>query len=109
MALFGGANEIVGGIIHNLAKRAKPRRNLVAKGKWIHTRRFGRFFYLLAVFVGAGQEHHVIAIKPLETCQHVTGQRRVGMANVRHIVHIIDRRGDIKGWFAGHNSLNSSA
>src|SRR3546814_17928739 len=47
------------------------------------------------MLVSAGQEHHVTAVEPLEARQHVAGQRRVGMPDMRLVVDVIDRRRDV--------------
>ena len=44
-----------------------------------HARGLGLIFDLLAVLVGAGQEHDVIALHPLEACQCVAGDSGIAV------------------------------
>ncbi len=51
----------------------------------------------LAVLVGAGQEEHVLAALAVVARHHVGGDRRVGVAQVRGRVDVVDRRGHVEG------------
>jgi hypothetical protein len=43
------------------------------------------------VLVGAGQEHDVVALHPLEACQCVAGHGGVAVADVQLVAGIINR------------------
>ena len=55
--------------------------------------------HLLAVLVGAGEEEDVVADQPVPAGQGVGVDRRVGVADVGRVVHVVDRGGDVE---AGH-------
>ena len=102
MPLFGGADEIVILKIHHAQQVTKILRDLIGKGLRIDPGGTRRGCHFLAVFVGAGQEFYIIPIEPLKTRQHITRKRRVGMPDMRGIIHIIDRRRNIIGSVTGH-------
>ena len=51
----------------------------------------------LAVLVGAGQEEHLFGALAVMAREHVGGDRRVGVPEVRRGVDVIDRSGDVEG------------
>ena len=57
------------------------------------------------MFVGAGDEAHVSALRPAEPRHRVGGNRFIGMADVRAAVGIADRGGDVEG--LGHGPAPS--
>ena len=67
----------------------------------------GRLLDLLAVLVGAGQEAHPAAVEPREPGDGVARQRRVGVPDVRHVVDVVDRRGDVEGVSRSHRDLRA--
>ena len=62
---------------------------------------------LLAVLIGAGQEHDVVALHPLEAGQRIAGHGGVAVADVQLIAGVIDRGGDIKCLVFAHGVLSS--
>ncbi len=104
MARFGGADEVVVGELHRLGEIAEIPRHRIGERLRLHARGGGGFFDLLTVFVGAGKETHVVSVQPHEPRQGVAGDRGVGMADVRLIVHVIDRRRDVVRSFLGHSN-----
>ena len=56
---------------------------------------------LLAVLIGAGEEHHIVALKPLIAGHGIGGHGAVGVANVELGRRIIDGCGNVKLSFAG--------
>ena len=50
----------------------------------------------LAVLVRAGEEEHVLAALAHVAREHVGGDRRVRVAEVRLRVHVVDGRGDVE-------------
>ena len=62
---------------------------------------------LLAVLIGTGQEHDVVALHPLEAGQRITCHGGVAVANVQLIAGVIDGGGDIKCFVFAHGGLSS--
>jgi hypothetical protein len=60
---------------------------------------------LLAVLVGAGEKAHVTAVEPHEAGQHVGRHGRVGVAEMRVVVDVIDRRRQEIAALGGHDLL----
>ena len=56
----------------------------------------GRPLHLQPVLVGAGEEADVVAEQPVPARQGVGGDRRVGVADVGHVVDVVDRRGHVE-------------
>ena len=67
----------------------------------------GLFLNLLTMLVGTGKEHHIIAAKPLISCNSVGGHGAVGMAYMQLVGGVIDRRCDVKGVFLHFSFLLS--
>ena len=65
------------------------------------------FLDLLAVLVGAGQEHDVAALHPLEACQCVAGHGGVAVADVQLVAGIINRCGDVECLVLAHENDSS--
>src|SRR5262249_44460072 len=105
VARLGGADEVVVADIELPGHLAESRRNSVGKLLRRDAGRARRLLDLLAMFIGAGQEPDATPIEPHESRQHIAGYRRIGMAQVRQVVDIIDRRGDEEGPFSGHEYL----
>ncbi len=61
-----------------------------------------RLLDLLTVLVGAGQKIDLLAPEPLIAGEGVGHHRRVDVADVGHVVDIVDRCGDVKG--VGHGA-----
>ena len=62
---------------------------------------------LLAVLIGAGQEHDVVTLHPLEAGQRIAGHGGVAVADVQLIAGVIDGGGDIKCLVFAHGDLSS--
>src|SRR5205085_920621 len=56
-----------------------------------------RLSHLQPVFVGAGLESYVATLLPLETGDHIGGNRLIGMTDMRGAVGVADRRRDVEG------------
>ena len=69
--------------------------------------RGGLVLDLLAVLVGAGQEHHVVALQPLVARHGVGGHGAVGVADVQLVRGVVDRRGDIEFFLFSHDMGSS--
>ncbi len=97
------ADEVVVGDVDRLEQRL-PRRldELVDPGLRRAVVRDGRAQDLLAVLVGAGEQPGVVAGLAVPAREHVGGDLGVGVADVRHVVHVEDRRRDVEGAVRGH-------
>ena len=56
----------------------------------------GHLGHGLAVLVGAGEEEHVLAPLAHVAREHVSRDRRVRVPEVRRVVHVVDRRGEVE-------------
>ena len=67
----------------------------------------GGLLDFLAVFVGAGQKKGRLSEQAVEAGEHVGQNRGVGVPDMRFVVDVIDRRGEIKSVFTHwHRLLN---
>ena len=98
VARLGGADEVVVGKREQLAETAERLGNAVDELLRRLAGRGRRLFHLLAVLVGTGQEHHLAPVEPHETRQRVAGQRGVRVADMRLVVDVINRRGDVEAF-----------
>ncbi len=105
MSRFGRADKAVMAVVHEIRKLAKILGNLVGEALRIDAGGLRRFFDFLAVLVRAGQEKYVEPVEPLESRQHVAGERGVRVADMRCIVDVIDRRREIIGLLTGHSDF----
>ena len=93
VARVGGADEEVVRRVDERRHVLEPLRVLVgelarADAELLRGERDG-----LPVLVGAGEEEHVLATLAHVPCEHVGGDRRVRVAEVRLAVHVVDRGG----------------
>ncbi len=91
VTLFGGADEIVVGDFETLPQLLEADNGLVALLLRRQSVFIGGLLDLLAVFVGAGQEPGRGAEKAVIAGEHVGQNGGVRVADVRLVVHIIDR------------------
>ena len=56
----------------------------------------GGLLHLLSVLVRAGEEEHFLPFQAMVTRGHIGGDGGVGVADVRHIVDVVNRGGDVK-------------
>ena len=101
MAVLGGADELVVRQVEPLHHRLEARHVALDQFARREILLAGGLLHLDAVFVGAGEEEHVVAIEPHEAGDRVGGDRLVGVADVRHAVGIGDRRRDVVARLAG--------
>ena len=103
---IGGADEPVVGDVHQLPQvqhAAGSGHDIVHKLLGSDPGLPGLVLNLLAVLVGAGEEHHVIALEPLVTGHDICGHGGIGVADVQLARGVVDGCGDIKflvvhGW-----------
>ena len=94
VARLGRAHEVGVGDVKQVPYVAERRLHRVApflRGHPLAGRRVG---HLLAVLVHAGDERHVVAVHALVAGNRVGRDRRVGGAQMRGGIHVIDRGGE---------------
>ncbi len=97
----GGADEAVVADVVALPQLAEGRRDPVAVlllGDALLAR---DTLDVLAVLVGAGQEEDVVAGEPARARERVGRDRGVRVADVRHVVHVVDRRRQVERALGG--------
>ncbi len=99
MIVVGGADEAVVGDVHQLPQILNAP-GAVHDAVYELLRRDsgggGDVADLLAVLVGAGEEHDVLPQQAVIAGQCICGHRAVGVADVELVRGIVDRRGDIE-------------
>jgi len=114
MIVVGGADEPVVGNVHQLPQVLNA---LGAGDDLVHELLggdpggFGLVLDFLAMLVGAGQEHHIIALKPLIAGHGVRGHGAVGVADVQPGRRVVNGGRDVKlplGTLFAHNFNSSS-
>ncbi len=61
-----------------------------------------------AVLVGTGSHDYVVAAHAFVAADGVAHDGRIGVADMRQAVRVVDRRGQIVFWFSGHRRVFSS-
>jgi hypothetical protein len=65
---------------------------------------FGRSLLdLLSMFIEPGEKKNIATSQAPVASKHIGGDRGIGVSDMRHVVHVIDRGCDVKG----HSSVNS--
>ena len=105
MVIVGGADEAVVGDVHQLPQVQDP---ALAGDDVVHellrglSRFLCLFFDLLAVLIGPGEEHDVIAAQSLVAGDRIRRDGAVGVADVQLVGRIVDRGGDVKCFSVFH-------
>ena len=92
---FGGTDEIAVFDPEFLPEFLEADHGLIAVFQRGHIAFGGRLFDFLTVFVGAGQEVGIFPEQRMETGQDIRQHGRVGVTDMRLVIHIIDRSRDI--------------
>ena len=93
---FGRPDEVVVGDVELPPRGAELACDCRGEGfRWL-SGRFGRSLDLQTVFVSAREEVHVLAEQAVPAGERVADDRRVGVADVRRGVYVIDRRRHIE-------------
>ena len=92
--VVGRADEAVVADVVALPERLEPRRDAVAVLLLGDALLPGDALDVLPVLVRARQEEHVLPGQPARAGERVRGDRGVRVADVRHVVHVVDRRRD---------------
>jgi hypothetical protein len=104
VALLGGADEVVVGDVQLGPGGLPPLHDLVGPGLRVEPAGLGRPGHLLAVLVGPGEEQHPVPVGTTPTRQHVGRDGGVGVADVRQVVDVVDRGGELEGVLLGHRT-----
>ena len=96
VSLFGRADEVVVGDLEVGPHRRPARDHLVGPRLRIHAVLARRALDLLAVLVGSGQEVGPVAAQTVVPGGGIGGDRRIGVTDVRNVVHVVDRRRYVK-------------
>ena len=99
MVVVGGADEPVVGDVHQLPQvehAPGALHDVVDKLLGGYAGLLGLVLDLLAVLVGAGEEHDLTAPQALVAGHGVGGHSAVGVADVQLIAGVVDGGGDIK-------------
>ena len=105
VVVVGGADEAVIADIQQLPQVFDGGDDLVNVLLGGHAGIGGLILDLLAVLVGAGQEHDVIALHPLEARQRIAGHGGVAVADVQLIAGVVDGGGDVKCLVFTHGDM----
>ena len=103
MVVVGGADEAVVADIQQLPQILDGGDDLVHILLGLDAGVGGLVLDLLAVLVGAGQEHHIIPLHPLEAGQCVTGHGGVAVADVQLVAGVVDGGGDVELFLFRHD------
>ena len=96
MAGVGGADVGVVGDAHALPEVFEGGGDLVGKLLWRNSGGGCGALDLLAVLVSSGEEEGVVAEQAVTAGEDVRDDGRIGVADVRARVDVIDRRGEIE-------------
>ena len=96
VVVVGGADEAVVADVQQLPQVFDGGDDLVNVLLGGHAGIGGLILDLLAVLVGAGQEHDVIALHPLEACQCVAGDSGIAVADVQLVAGVVDGSGNVE-------------
>ena len=110
--VVGGADEPVVGDVHQLPQVADAPlavHDAVDEGLGGHTGLLRLCLDLLAVLIGAGEEHDVIALQALVAGDGVGGHGAVAVADVQLVRRIVDGRRDIKRLLFHESFISFSA
>ena len=106
VVVVGGADEAVVADVQQLPQILDGGHDLVHILLGGHAGVGGLVLDLLAVLVGAGQEHDVIALHALEAGQCVAGHGGVAVADVQLVAGVVDGGRDIKGLVLTHGFVS---
>ena len=98
VAGLGGADEVVVADVEQLPGLAEAGAGAVGLLLGGDAVGLGRALHLEAVLVGAGEEEDVVAEQAVPAGEGVGGDRRVGVPDVGHVVHVVDRGGHVEGF-----------
>jgi hypothetical protein len=74
----------------------EPGRHFITVLLRSHTSGIRRLLHFLTVFVQSGEEENVLTAVAIIARQNISKYRCICVTDVRLVVHIIDRRGDVE-------------
>lgn len=98
MSRFGSTNEIVIADVQQFPHFAETSARAIGLFERSNAIRIGGTLDLETVFVGAGEEEGGVTGEAMPTSQCVCGHRRIGVPDMGHIVHVINRSSDVEGF-----------
>ena len=107
MVVVGGADEAVVADIHQLPQVLDGGNDLIDVLLGSDACIGCLVLDLLAMLVGSGQEHDVIALHPLEAGQRVAGHGGVAVADVQLIAGVVNGSGNVECFVLTHGSVSS--
>ena len=96
MVIVGSADIAVVADAHTFPKLFEGLYDLINVFLWSNSRCLSFFFDLLTMLVRSGEEHNIIALHTLVSCNSIAGNGRVAVSDVRISRWVIDRGRDIK-------------
>jgi len=105
VVVVGGADEAVVADVQQLPQVLDGGHDLIDVLLGGHARVGSLVLNLLAVLVGAGQEHDVIALHPLEAGQRIARHSGVAVADVQLVAGVVDGGGDVKCFMLAHGNM----
>ena len=96
VALLGRANEVIVRDIEDLPGLGESSRGSVGPLPGSHLVLLRRFRHLLAMLVGTSQEKDVLPEQSVPASNGISIDGAVGVAEVRYVVDVVDRRGDVE-------------
>src|SRR6476660_20972 len=102
---FGRSDKGIIAYIQAFPERFELRSQFVAVGLWLDSRLSRGLLDFLPMLVESRQKKDITPTKPPIACEHVGGNRGVGMSDVWDVVHIVNRGGDIEGLLISHKTL----
>ena len=96
MAFFRRANEVIVLNVERFPQSFERLTHLIHMLLWRYTALLGGFEHLLAVLIRSCEEIGVASIHPMPAGDHIRSDGRVCMTQMWLVVHIVNRRGDVK-------------
>lgn len=93
---LSGADEVVVRYVQVFPRLLEPHDHAVRVGPGVDAVLEGGVPHLLAVLVCAGQQEDAPALEPAIPGRHVRQDRRVCVADMRLVVDVVDRSGDVE-------------
>ena len=103
--LLSGADKVVVGDIEHLPSVAEALADAVAKLLRVNASLASGLINFFPVLVGAGQEVGVESVEAVEARQKIGYHGGIGVADVGHVVDIVDRRGDVECFAHGASGV----
>ena len=105
MTIFGCANKIIVFDVQFVPQFQELGRHIIAVFLRVDLLCFRRFLYFLSVLVKSGQKECIGTNAAVIACQYISQNSGIGMPDMGFVIHIIDRRGNIKFLLISHYLL----